>query len=55
METARFWASRVEQDSDGRATCGAWKVQTSITPNVDDNAYTNNLARWNLARALDAV
>jgi trehalose/maltose hydrolase-like predicted phosphorylase len=51
VETARYWVSRVEHDSDGRA-----HVRRVIGPDeyhelVDDNAYTNVMARWNLRRA----
>ncbi|MFI4985490.1 MAG: glycosyl hydrolase family 65 protein [Solirubrobacterales bacterium] len=51
VETARYWASRVEPDDDGRA-----HVRGVIGPDeyhelVDDNAYTNVMARWNLRRA----
>jgi trehalose/maltose hydrolase-like predicted phosphorylase len=51
VETARYWASRVERDSDGSA-----HVRGVIGPDeyhelVDDNAYTNVMARWNLRRA----
>jgi len=51
VETARYWASRVERDSDGRA-----HIRGVIGPDeyhelVDDNAYTNVMARWNLRRA----
>ena len=54
VETARYWASRAERDSggpDGRA-----HIRGVIGPDeyhelVDDNAYTNVMARWNLRRA----
>jgi trehalose/maltose hydrolase-like predicted phosphorylase len=51
VETARYWVSRVERDSDGRA-----HIRGVIGPDeyhelVDDNAYTNVMARWNLRRA----
>jgi len=55
LETARFWASRVEQGSDGAFHLRGVEGPDEYHPNVDDNAYTNNLARWNLARALDAA
>ena len=55
LETARFWASRVEQDSDGSCHLRGVEGPDEYHTHVDDNAYTNNLARWNLARALDAV
>ena len=48
IETARFWASRVEHEEDGR-----YHIRGVIGPDeyhetVDDNAYTNGLAQWNL-------
>ncbi len=51
VQTARYWASRVERDGDGRA-----HIRGVIGPDeyhdlVDDNAYTNVMARWNLRRA----
>jgi kojibiose phosphorylase len=51
VETARFWASRVNA-GDG----GTYHVCRVIGPDeyhegVDDNAYTNVMARWNLRTA----
>jgi trehalose/maltose hydrolase-like predicted phosphorylase len=48
IETARFWASRAEREKDGR-----YHIRGIIGPDeyhetVDDNAYTNGLAQWNL-------
>lgn len=53
IETARYWASRAAQDRDGSA-----HIRGVIGPDeyhvpVDDNAFTNVLARWNLRRAAD--
>jgi len=47
-ETARFWASRVVKDKKGN-----YGIRHVIGPDefhedVDDNAYTNMLAKWNL-------
>jgi kojibiose phosphorylase len=55
VETARFWASRAQVESDGRA-----HIRQVIGPDeyhelVDDNAYTNAMAAFNLERAADAV
>jgi trehalose/maltose hydrolase-like predicted phosphorylase len=54
MDTARFWASRTTVDA-----AGARHICEVIGPDeyhegVDDNAFTNVLARWNL-RAADAL
>ena len=48
FETARFWASRAEREEDGR-----YHIRRVIGPDeyhetVDDNAYTNGMAQWNL-------
>lgn len=55
VETARFWASRAEFDHDARA-----HIRQVIGPDeyhelVDDNAYTNAMAKFNLERAADVV
>ena len=54
LETARFWVSRAARDPEGR-----YHVRVVVGPDeyhegVDDNAYTNVLARWNIKRALEA-
>jgi trehalose/maltose hydrolase-like predicted phosphorylase len=51
IETARFWASRAVPGDDGRH-----HIRTVIGPDeyhegVDDNVFTNVLARWNLRAA----
>lgn len=51
FETARFWSSRVERGAQGRL-----HIRTVVGPDeyhhdVDDNAYTNWMARFNLERA----
>jgi kojibiose phosphorylase len=55
LETARFWASRVTAGPDGRH-----HIRRVIGPDeyheaVDDNAYTNGFARWNLRRGLEVA
>lgn len=55
LETARFWASRADVDEHGR-----YHVRLVVGPDeyhesVDDNAYTNVLARWNIVRAAEAL
>jgi trehalose/maltose hydrolase-like predicted phosphorylase len=55
LETARFWASRAVRGPDGR-----FHIRGVIGPDeyhetVDDNAYTNNLARWNLQRGAEVA
>jgi kojibiose phosphorylase len=53
FETARFWASRVEYSKKDKK----YHIRGVIGPdefhvNVDDNAYTNYLAAWNLEYAV---
>jgi trehalose/maltose hydrolase-like predicted phosphorylase len=53
LETARFWASRATLESDSR-----YHIRKVIGPDeyhegVDDNAYTNGMAQWNIERALE--
>ena len=55
VQTARFWQSRASRDNDGR-----YHIRNIIGPdeyheNVDDNAYTNVMARWNLEAAADTL
>jgi kojibiose phosphorylase len=55
VETARFWASRVELGADE-----LFHIRRVIGPDeyhegVDDNAFTNWMARFNLTRAADEV
>ena len=55
LETARFWASRAEFEADGH-----WHIRHVIGPDeyhedIDDSAFTNHMARWNLERGLDLV
>jgi kojibiose phosphorylase len=55
VETARFWASRAQVELDGRA-----HIRQVIGPDeyhelVDDNAYTNAMAAFNLECAADVV
>jgi trehalose/maltose hydrolase-like predicted phosphorylase len=55
IETARFWESRVELEEDGR-----YHIRGVIGPDeyhetVDDNAYTNGLAQWNLDTAAEVA
>ena len=55
VETARFWASRAQVEPDGRA-----HIRQVIGPDeyhemVDDNAYTNAMAIFNLEAAADTI
>jgi trehalose/maltose hydrolase-like predicted phosphorylase len=55
LETARFWGSRAQLEGDG-----FWHIRHVIGPDeyhedIDDNAFTNHMARWNLERGLEVV
>ncbi|MFC1594237.1 glycoside hydrolase family 65 protein [Candidatus Omnitrophota bacterium] len=54
FETARFWASRVELDKRKKY----YEIRHVIGPdefceNINNNAFTNAMARWNLLRAVE--
>ncbi len=55
VETARFWASRARIEADGRAHVRAVIGPDEYHQMVDDNAYTNAMAGWNLVKAAEAV
>jgi len=55
IETARYWASRIRMDGEHRAHIYGVIGPDEYHEPVDDNAYTNVLARWNLRRAAAAV
>ncbi|MCB8982692.1 MAG: glycoside hydrolase family 65 protein [Ardenticatenaceae bacterium] len=56
LDTARFWGSRVEREEvNGRL---AYTIRDVIGPDeyhdhVDNNSYTNYIARWHLQTALE--
>jgi trehalose/maltose hydrolase-like predicted phosphorylase len=55
LDTARFWASRAQREADGR-----YHIRRVIGPDeyhetIDDNAYTNVMAAWNIERGLDTM
>ena len=55
VETARYWWSRIRLDNTGRAHLYGVIGPDEYHETVDDNAFTNVMARWNLRRAADAV
>jgi trehalose/maltose hydrolase-like predicted phosphorylase len=55
IETARFWTSRVRMEVDGHAHIRGVIGPDEYHEMVDDNAYTNVMASWNLDRAAEAV
>ena len=55
VETARHWASRCRTDDTGAAHLDGVIGPDEYHERVDDNAYTNVMARWNLRAAADAA
>ncbi|MCD8149353.1 MAG: glycoside hydrolase family 65 protein [Clostridiales bacterium] len=53
MDTAIFWASRLEKGGDG-----AYHINDVVGPDefrehVNDNAFTNYMAKWNMEKAME--
>ena len=55
LETARFWASRAVAEADGRRHIRHVIGPDEYHEDVDDNAFTNVMARWNLGRGIEAM
>jgi kojibiose phosphorylase len=55
VETARFWASRVERGPDGHAHVRRVMGPDEYHDCIDDNAFTNWMARFNLRAAARAA
>ena len=55
VDTARYWASRIRTDADGIGHLYGVMGPDEYHPVVDDNAYTNVMARWNLRRGADLL
>ena len=53
LETARFWASRATLGADGKRHIRGVIGPDEYHESIDDSAYTNIMARWNILRALD--
>jgi hypothetical protein len=53
--TARYWASRIRVDADGTGHIFGVIGPDEYHEPVDDNAFTNVLARWNLRRAAELL
>jgi trehalose/maltose hydrolase-like predicted phosphorylase len=54
-ETARYWASRCRLDAAGGAHIDGVIGPDEYHERVDDNAFTNVMARWNLRAGADAA
>jgi trehalose/maltose hydrolase-like predicted phosphorylase len=55
LDTARFWVARAVLEPDGKRHIRHVIGPDEYHEDVDDNAFTNVMARWNIARALDVV
>jgi len=55
LETGRFWASRAQLGADGCRHIDDVIGPDEYHEHIDDNAYTNVMARWNIRRALDVA
>lgn len=55
IETARWWASRATRDADGTAHLRGVIGPDEYHEDVDDNAFTNGMAAWNLRKAAELV
>ncbi len=54
-DTARYWASRVSLDGQGRAHIEGVTGPDEYHEDVDDNAFTNVMAAWNLRRGAELL
>jgi len=55
LETGRFWASRAGLEADGRRHIRGVMGPDEYHENIDDNAFTNVMARWNIRRAVEVA
>lgn len=55
VDTARYWAARVRRDRDGCGHLYGLMGPDEYHEIVDDDAFTNVMARWNLRRAAELV
>ena len=55
LDTARFWASRAMPEADGKRHIRHVIGPDEYHEDVDDNAFTNVMARWNIARGVETV
>ncbi len=52
LETGRFWSSRAQAEADGCCHIRGVIGPDEYHEHIDDNAFTNVMARWNIRRAL---
>jgi trehalose/maltose hydrolase-like predicted phosphorylase len=55
LETGRFWSSRAQPEGDGFCHIRGVIGPDEYHEHIDDNAYTNVMARWNIWRALEVA
>ena len=55
LETGRFWSSRAQPEADGYHHIRGVIGPDEYHEHIDDNAFTNVMARWNIRRALDVT
>ena len=55
LETGRFWSSRAQPEADGHRHIRGVIGPDEYHEHIDDNAFTNVMARWNIRRALDVA
>jgi trehalose/maltose hydrolase-like predicted phosphorylase len=55
LDTARFWASRAGAEADGKRHIRHVIGPDEYHEDVDDNAFTNVMARRNIARGLETM
>lgn len=53
MDTAIFWASRLETGEDGRYHINDVVGPDEYREHVNDNAFTNYMAHWNMKKAME--
>jgi hypothetical glycosyl hydrolase len=53
LDTAKFWASRLEEGEDGKLHINDVVGPDEYKEHVDDNAFTNHMAAWNIRKAIE--
>lgn len=53
MDTANFWASRLEKGADGKYHINDVVGPDEYHEHVNDNAFTNYMACWNMKKAIE--
>ena len=53
LDCAKFWNSRLEEGADGKLHINDVVGPDEYKEHVNDNAFTNYLARWNIQKAIE--